>query len=1166
MPDFIHLRGFSSYSLLESALKIPDLAAYCQHYKMPAFGLCDKHNMCGAVEFSQAFTKAGLQPILGLTLQIALHDNENTSHHNGTDGAGLGLIAKDETGYRHLSALSTEYYLNGREPITLKRLCEAHQGLIVLTGGHDGLLNHLLQQNPDDAEQMLAQLKNAFGTRLYVELTRHGEPLEKKLEPKLLDIATAYRLPLVATNHCYYRGKNHHAGWRVLQNIGTGGHYTSDGNAGSDEYGEHYLKSPDEMQKLFADLPDALENTVHLAQRCNFLMQEQKPLLPTYHDLGVSDATNETSQTEGDYLIGLSEKGLASRLENYVFPRFAKNKQSELQKQYYDRLHYELGIIIDKGFVGYFLIVENFIRWAKQNNIPVGPSRGSGGGSLVAWTLDIIDLDPLRWGLLFERFLNPERVSMPDFDIDFCQDRRGEVINYVRETYGEEQVAQIITFGTLKPRACVRDVGRVMGLPYPVVDRISKLIPDFCSHIAPLLEDGKEKIEALQTMYREDSQIRILLDFSKQLEGLYRHASTHAAGVVIANQKLVDIVPLYHDGNAENLPATQFSMKYAEFAGLVKFDFLGLRTLTVLQKATQMIKQNHDVDVDINAIKLDEPEIYKMLAQGDSFGVFQFESSGMRDVLRNMQPDRLEDLIAGVALYRPGPMENIPIYNARKNGKAEVRYLHPLLEPVLKETYGIPVYQEQVMQMAEHLAGYSLGAADRLRRAMGKKIPEEMKAEREHFINGAAKHHNIGKAQAEQIFNEMDAFAGYGFNKSHAAGYAIVAYQTAWLKCFYPPEYYAAMLTYEMHSTDKIAHYRTQIEQQGILFLPPDINKSDAGFKAETDAANKDEKKIYLRYALAALKNAGGDVMNGIITERNKNGDYESLIDFAERNCDLRIGRRALETMCKAGVFDSLVAHRAQSFEAIPLMIAHAAACLAQRDSTQNNLFFDAQNANPPPPTLPEIEAWTHHEMLNHELDAVGFYISDHPLNPYGDILQRLNVLQAKDIDGKKGLVTLCGIPNSIRKINSRTGKRMAFVTFSDISGQFELTLFEEQINSHRDLLEGKAPLLIKAEIRYQTDMQGQEKMRLRFIELSLLDDGLAENIHQITLTCAEPKWLQMVSNILSNHGQKGSGKIMLKLPVGDKMVTLKLAEQYNLSPGLLNAFRSTPNIDVNSR
>ena len=1155
MPDFIHLRGFSSYSLLESALKISDLADYCQHYKMPAFGLCDKHNMCGAVEFSKAFTKAGLQPILGLTLQIALNDDASSDNHqHSTNSASLGLIAKDETGYRHLSALSTEYYLNGRNPIALQRLCEANQGLIVLTGGQDGLLNHLLQCNPDDAEQMLAQLKNAFDTRLYVELTRHGDPQEKKTEPKLLNIAAAYRLPLLATNHCYYRNKNHHAGWRVLQNIGTGGHYINDG---SDEYGEHYLKSPADMQVLFADLPDALENTVHLAQRCSFLMQEKKPLLPTYHDFGEG---NE-SQAESDYLTNLSEKGLTARLENYVFPRFAKNKHGELKKQYYDRLHYELDIILDKGFAGYFLIVENFIRWAKQQGIPVGPGRGSGGGSVVAWALDIIDLDPIRWGLLFERFLNPERVSMPDFDIDFCQDRRGEVINYVRETYGDEQVAQIITFGTLKPRACVRDVGRVMGLPYPVVDRISKLIPDFCSHIAPLLQDGKEKIEALQIMYRDDSQIRVLLDFTKQLEGLYRHASTHAAGVVIANQKLVDIVPLYHDGNEDNLPATQFSMKHAEFAGLVKFDFLGLRTLSVLQKAAQMIKQNHDVDIDISAITFDAPEIYKMLAQGDSFGVFQFESSGMRDVLRNMQPDRLEDLIAGVALYRPGPMENIPIYNARKNGKAEVRYLHPLLEPVLKETYGIPVYQEQVMQMAEQLAGYSLGAADRLRSAMGKKIPEEMKAEREHFINGAAKHHNIGKAQAEQIFNEMDAFAGYGFNKSHAAAYAIVAYQTAWLKYFYPPEYYAAMLTYEMHSTDKISHYRTQIEQQGILFLPSDINKSDAGFKAEMG----DENKVYLRYALAALKNAGEDVMNGIITERAKNGDYTSLIDFAERNCDLRIGRRALETMCKAGVFDSLVAHRAQSFEAIPLMIAHAAACLAQRDSTQNNLFFDAQNANPPPPALPEVEEWTHHEMLNHELDAVGFYISDHPLNPYGDILQRLNVLQAKDIDGKKGLVTLCGIPNSMRKINSRTGKKMAFVTFSDISGQFELTLFEEQINSHRDLLEGKAPLLIKAEIRYQSDMQGQEKMRLRFIELSLLDDGLAENIHQITLICAEPKWLQMVHNILQNHGQKGSGKIMLKLPVDDKMVILKLAEQYNLSPGLLNAFRSTPHIDVHT-
>ncbi len=1127
--------------MLESALKVSDMVEYCQHHHVPAMALCDHNNMFAMAEFSQSCIKKAVQPIAGLTLDIALNAE-------GNHFAPLCLFAKDEKGYRQLSRLSTHYYLNGHKPITLDELCDAHEGLIVLSGGQNGFLNNQLQYDADKALQAVETLKSVFNDRFYIELTRHSDPLEKKIEAKLLDIAGQFKLPLIATNHCYYPNKNHHAGWQILRGIGTGENYHSDG---ATEYGEHYLKSPDEMKALFEDLPEAIENTVHLAQRCSFLLQTQPILLPKYHDLG--------DETEEELLTRLSQKGFENRLKKHVFPRFDKREHDAIRTQYQQRLSFELEIILSRGFASYFLIVDDFIRWAKQNDIPVGPGRGSGAGSLVAWVLEITDLDPIRWALLFERFLNPERVSMPDFDVDFCQDRRGEVINYVRDIYGADCVGQIITFGTLKPRACVRDVGRVMGLPYSVADRISKLIPDFTSEIAPLLSDGKQGVAALRESYQQDNQIKTLLNFTKQLEGLYRHASTHAAGVVIANRPLVEIVPLYHDGSGDSLPATQFSMKYVESTGLVKFDFLGLRTLTVIHKAVAMVQQNHDVKIDISTIKLDEKKAYAMLATGDSMGVFQLESSGMRDVLRNMQPDRFEDLIAAVALYRPGPMENIPAYNARKNGKEKVVYLHPLLEKVLGETYGIPVYQEQVMQMAEVLAGYTLGTADKLRRAMGKKDLKEMAAERENFIKGAEEHHQIPQKQAELIFSEMEAFAGYGFNKSHAAAYALVAYQTAWLKVFYPLEYYAAMLTYEMQNTSKIANYKVLIEQQNITFLPPDINQSDVGFKADIE-------NNALCYALAALKNAGEDVMIAIVAERNENGAYKSLIDFAERNCKLKIGRRALETMCKAGVFDSLVEHRAQSFEAISLMVAHSNACLAQQDSTQNNLFFDAQNSNPPAPELPEVEIWAHHDMLNYELEAVGFYITDHPLSPYKEAMKGLQVVEAKDIESHKGKINLCGIANQIRKIRTRTGKRMGFVTFSDMSGQFEIALFEEQLNDYQGLLEGQVPLLIKASINYQTDQQGQEKLRLRFMEMELLDTKISEKIHQLELSFDEEKWLKIIHNILEHHGQKGTGKIILKFPVEDKILTMGLEENYHLSPGLLKAFRSSHGIEVITR
>ncbi len=1142
MSSFIHLRSSTSCSMLESALRISAMMQYCQQYQTPAIALCDHHNMFAAVEFTQNAMTCGVQPILGITLDIALSDVEIPASH--VPCASVALLAQNSQGYKNLCHLSSQYYLQGRMPISLEKLCAHHQGLILLTGGASGFLGQQIMMQ-QAATKNLRQLAEAFTDRLYIELTRHQTVVEKKLESAMLDLAYRYQLPIVATNHCYYAERNHHLAYAVLRGIATGKTGILENES---KQGEYYLKSPEQMQNLFRDLPEAIENTVFIAQRCHFLLEDKSVTLPKYHGLD--------GKSEREFITQISNSGLEHRLNHEVLPKHAKKNYPMIVENYRLRLDYELGIIIDKGFADYFLIVADFIRWAKKQNIPVGPGRGSGAGSLVAWVLQITDLDPIRWGLLFERFLNPERMSMPDFDIDFCQDRRNEVIEYVRDIYGQDRVAQIITFGSLKPRACVRDVGRVMGLPYGLVDRISKLIPDFTSQIAPLLQ-GKYAIEALVNMRDQQGEVKTLLELSTELEGLYRHASTHAAGIVIANQPLEEIVPLYHDGSDASLPATQFNMKHIERTGLVKFDFLGLRTLSVIHATMAMVADTKNIMIDINQIPLDAKPVYHMLARGDSFGVFQLESTGMRDVLRNMQPNRFEDLIAAVALYRPGPMENIPLYNARKNGHQQVKYLHPLLESILAETYGIPVYQEQVMQMAEKLANYSLGNADKLRRAMGKKNQEEMKAEREFFIAGAQQTHHISKTKAQEIFNEMEAFAGYGFNKSHAAAYALVSYQTAWLKQFHPLEYYAVMLSYEMQNTTKIAQYKNTMQQQGIVFLSPDINQSQVGFSLG-------EQVNSLRYALAALKNVGSDIVQAMINNRDQGGDYASLVDFAARNCELKLNRRMLETMVKAGAFDQLTAHRAQAFEAIDVILGHAATCFSEQNSMQNNLFFDSETAKPPPPILPEVSAWGHHEMLKHEMEAIGFYLSDHPLSPYREVITSLGITEAKDLAScKGGTIALVGIASNIRKIRTKTGKRMAFVEFSDLSGIFELAFFEEQLTEAQLLLDGQQPLLIKAETYLNKSLQNEESLRLRLKHIELLDANLTQAIMQVRLCFTGQEWLATISEILQDFSKQGLGKIELQFPIDNRLVTLALSGRYNLSPGLIKALKALEGVRV---
>ncbi len=809
---------------------VADLVALAKSNKMPAVGICDNGNLFGALEFSSACKKSGIQPIIACEVLIDLDEgkSKNRSHLDYLNSLKkIVLIAKNEEGYLNLMALvsnsSTLRKDSLPEHISFAELSEKHSGLIVLSGGFEGFLSSALSGNQDKkADELAAQFKDLFKDDFYIEISRHSNPLENKIEKKLIDLAYKQNIPLVATNDNYFEDKEMFEAQDILSCIGTGRYFTETNRKKLTP--EHYFKSSIEMEKLFSDLPEALENTVNIAKKCSVMAKERPPTLPKF-------PTHE-NLSEADQLSLEAKKGLEERLKiKFELEETSAEEQAKIIKEYNERLDYELKVINQMNFSGYFLIVSDFIIWSKNNDIPVGPGRGSGAGSIVAWSLQITDLDPIRFGLLFERFLNPDRVSMPDFDIDFCQARRDEVIEYVQKKYGREMVAQIITFGKLQAKAVLKDVGRVLQMPYDQVDRICKLIP-FNAIEAVTLEKAIEMDKDLQNAIEQDPQIQRLVNFGLKLEGLNRHASTHAAGVVIGDKPLKEICALYLDDTSSSMPAVGYSMKYAEAAGLVKFDFLGLKTLTVIAETVKLVKQTRGINLDINKIKLDDKLTFEMLMEGDSIGVFQIESSGMRSMLRQMQADKLEDIIALISLYRPGPMDNIPTYIRRKLGQEQITYPHPLLADTLKETYGVIVYQEQVMEIAKVLAGYSLGGADILRRAMGKKIKAEMDMQREIFVTGAMKN-GISASQAGEIFDLVDKFAGYGFNKSHAAAYALISYQTAYLKANFPVEFLTASINLEIDNSDKINIFLQVAKDHGIKILPPDINKSEAFFGVE---------------------------------------------------------------------------------------------------------------------------------------------------------------------------------------------------------------------------------------------------------------------------------------------------------------------------------------------
>jgi DNA polymerase-3 subunit alpha len=1154
--DFVHLRVHSAYSLSEGALKIDEIVALCRAQSMPAVAIADTGNLFGALEFASAASKAGIQPIIACQLAVRRED----TGRNGAAGEGrrpdpdaLVLLVQNAAGYGNLLKLVSRSFLAtdpGERPhVTLDDIAGHADGLICLTAGPAGAVGRLLAEGQDPAaEAMLLRLHGLFPGRLYVELMRHGVDVENRIEGRLIDLAYKYDLPLVATNEAFFADEAmfeaHDALLCVAQGRVVG---DRDRRRLTPEY---RFKSAGEMRALFADIPEACANTLVIAQRCAFMPENRKPILPPY---AAASGRNEEQE-----LRAQAAEGLERRLAVHVFTAEMDAAAREAAaKPYRERLAYELDVIVKMGFAGYFLIVADFIQWAKEQGIPVGPGRGSGAGSVVAWALTITDLDPLRWGLLFERFLNPERISMPDFDVDFCQDRRDEVLRYVQGKYGRDRVAQIITFGKLQARAVLRDVGRVMQMPYGQVDRICKLVPN--NPAAPVtLQQAIDGEPQLQEMRRQDPEVAGLMDKALKLEGLYRHASTHAAGVVIGDRPLDELIPLYRDPRSE-MPVTQFNMKYVEQAGLVKFDFLGLKTLTVLARAQELLAKR-GVRIDYSAMPLDDPATYAMFGTGDTTGVFQLESQGMRDVLRRLQPDRFEDIIAVVALYRPGPMENIPSYIARKHGEEEVDYLHPSLEPILKETYGIIIYQEQVMQIAQTLSGYSLGRADVLRRAMGKKNKAEMEAERDRFVAGAVER-GVAKSKASQIFDLVDKFAGYGFNKSHAAAYALVAYQTGYLKANHPVEFFAASMTLDLGNTDKLNGFRQELDRIGVRVLPPDINASDAEFAVETDA----EGKGAIRYALAALKNVGLPAMKALVAERAAHGTYRSVGDFARRIDTTVINKRQMESLVAAGAFDALGRNRRQLFDGIDLILRHAAASATERVSAQANLFGGGDSpAQAPDLALPAHPDWLLADRLRQEFEAVGFYLSAHPLEAYEDRLGRMGVktfqaLRQELREGSTLRVKLAGAVLNKKERTSARGSRMAFVLLSDRSAAYELTVFSEVLSVARELveraLETGAPLLITADARLDGDL-----LRLTAQGIQALDEAAAAGMAGLRVYIADAHALESLHHLVGRQS-RGRGRMNVVVGEEDREIEIALPGGYALSPAVRAAIKAIPGI-----
>lgn len=1156
-PRFIHLRVHSAYSLLEGALKTKQIVKQAVLDHEPAIAVTDTNNLFGALEFTQYCMADGVQPIIGCQLAIDFEDEGRdfriAKPRYASDFTSIVLLAASKAGYDNLVRLVSMAYLesgkrrlandeaqDGREQAAPTELEAPHilsswlnglsDGIIALTGGPRGPINFALADDKTErAAERLRFLSSIFGDRLYVELQRHGD-YDRVTESKVIELAYDMQLPLVATNEAFFLSRSGYEAHDALLAIAEQQVVSNPDRRRVTP--DHYLKTQDEMVELFKDLPEAIDNTIEIALRCHVVSPTRKPILP--HFSSHSDDAAAGVAAEAEEMRRQAQEGLKRRLEA------GGPAEGYTVEDYESRLAFEIDVIERMQFPGYFLIVSDFIKWAKAHDIPVGPGRGSGAGSLVAYALTITDIDPLRFSLLFERFLNPDRVSMPDFDIDFCQDRREEVIHYVQEKYGHEQVAQIITFGKLQARAVLRDVGRVLGMSYTQTDRLAKLVPQTPgsnTELAKIVVDEPKFAEERA----QDPVVGRLIDISLQLEGLFRHASTHAAGIVIGDRPLWQLVPMYRDPRSD-MPVTQFNMKYVEQAGLVKFDFLGLKTLTVLKTAVNFVKRL-GVDVDLTNIPLDDKLTYEMLARGETVGVFQVESAGMRKALLGMKPDRIEDVIALVALYRPGPMENIPTYNARKHGEEEIASIHPKIDYLVKETQGVIVYQEQVMQIAQELAGYTLGQADLLRRAMGKKIHAEMEQQRAIFVSGATER-GVDRRQANTIFDLLAKFADYGFNKSHAAAYAVVSYQTAYMKAHYPVEFLAATMTYDMLNTEKLNDFRREAQRLGIEVVPPSVQTSYSIFEVGKD-------RIY--YSLAAIKGVGQNVVEHIETVR---GDkpFKDIEDFCDRTDPKIINRRTMENLINAGALDCFNIPREMLIIGLDTMNARAQRKKEEKNSGQIDIFGVGGG-----PTekliLPPAAPWLASEKLHREFQAIGFYLSAHPLDEYNSLLEKLRVQNWSDfsmaVRHGASAGRLAGTVNAKQIRKTKSGKRMGIVLFSDATGQFEAILFSEGLAQYGDLLEpGQSVVLtVGAENR-------PEGISLRIQTVQSLENEASRLQKTMRIFLRSSEALSHLSPHLTSGGEGEVSLIMIQHE-GQREVEIALSKRYRISPQIAGAIKA---------
>ncbi len=1169
--SYVHLKVHSAYSLLEGALPISKLAKLAEAAGTPAIGLTDTNNMFGALEFADKVGKDGIQPIAGISIAVDFEDNPATKNPLASpilvkperDGY-LALYAMSELGYANLAKLASKAHLGTQDSesphVKIADVVRLAGGVICLTGGPDGPINRpVVDGQMPIARGRIAKLMEAFGDRLYIELQRHDVPGEKQAEAHLIDLAYELAIPLVATNECYFAKAEDYEAHDALICIAEGRYVTEDNRRRLTP--DHYFKSAAEMAKLFADLPEALASTIEIAKRCAYKPKGRKPILPNFVQTRAGATEEERVQAEAAELRRQAEEGLDARLAGGdIAPGFTR-------EDYDKRLAYEVDVITKMKFPGYFLIVADFIKWSKANGIPVGPGRGSGAGSLVAWSLTITDLDPLRFGLLFERFLNPERVSMPDFDIDFCQDRREETIKYVQQKYGADRVAQIITHGKLQARAVLRDVGRVLQMPYGQVDRLCKLVPNNPANPVTLRQaiDGEPK---LQEEAKNEPVVARLLEIAEKLEGLYRHASTHAAGMVIGDRPLDELVPLYRDPKS-NFPITQFNWKMVEAAGLVKFDFLGLKTLTVLKKALDLIKDVRGETIDLAQVPIggDDPKVkaaYELLARADTVGVFQLESTGMRESLKRLKPDRFEDIIAMVALYRPGPMDNIPTYINRKHGEEPTEYPHEMIKPILEETYGVIIYQEQVIQIAQVMGGYTLGQADLLRRAMGKKDKNEMAAQQAKFVDGAVKN-GVKREEAKYIFELVDKFAGYGFNKSHAAAYALVSFHTAYLKANYREEFLAASMTLDMANTDKLAMFSNEARKSGIEVKTPCVNSSGVEFRVEK--AKPGEKHGAIRYALAALKNVGASAVETVVSERNAKGPFKNLNDFARRFNPKALNKRGLETMAAGGAFDALEPNRALIHGNVDQLMSVAGELHRDSEVGQGSLFGGGGGGGESLLKLRPAKMWTPMERLGEEFKAIGFYLSGHPLDEYASVLPKLNATPYAEFETKAGLTVTAGalaaIVVSARERRSQKGNKFAFAMFSDATGQFEAVIFSDTLNQCRDLLEPGTPVLVSVEAERDGDTVKMRVQAIRRLDEAaagvqrglkiVLDDRLVKT-HKARLD-------ELQSLLKPGNGRGGEIQLYLRLYDVDREIRLNMPGKFDVSPSQRGLISTVPGV-----